>query len=175
MSRVCSTQPRPAMGLPVFNGLPTPRSPFRRPWRPPPWSEPRRDHGDERLVLNEEDTTGLSTDVGPLAQVQIVRKCTVSLLGQRLQGCGRGGRAGSPLQNSATLRRAADVDCDRHFRRKTSVQESAGGRTRHNPDADRKAAFRQKLPIIRVQGRFAEAYPALTREPKRPDQKAPSI
>src|SRR4051812_25042855 len=56
MSRVCSTQPRPAMVLTVFKGLPPPRSPFRRPWRPPPWSEPRRDHGDERLVLNEEDT-----------------------------------------------------------------------------------------------------------------------
>src|SRR5215212_10945589 len=80
MSRVCSTQPRPAMVLTVFKGLPPPRSPFRRPWRPPPWSEPRRDHGGERLILNEEDTTGFSNDGGLLAQVQTVRERTVGLL-----------------------------------------------------------------------------------------------
>src|SRR3954469_25930487 len=63
MSKVCSTQPRPAMGLPEFNGLPTPRSPFRLRWRSPR-REPRRGHGDEHVVLSEEDTTGLSTDGG---------------------------------------------------------------------------------------------------------------
>src|SRR3954454_5201874 len=67
MSKVCSTQPRPTMGLPEglleFKGLPTPRSPFRLRWRPPR-REPRRDHGDEHVVLTEEDTTGLSTDGG---------------------------------------------------------------------------------------------------------------
>src|SRR5215212_4492630 len=63
MSKVCSTQPRPAMGLPEFKGLPTPRSPFRLRWRPPR-SEPRRDHWDEHVVLTEEDTTGLSTEGG---------------------------------------------------------------------------------------------------------------
>src|SRR5215217_7334448 len=92
MSRVCSTQPRPATRFPVFKGLPTPRSHFRRRWRPPR-KEPRRDHGDERLILNEEGTTGLSNDGGLLAQLQIVRERTVSLLGQKLQGRGLSGRA----------------------------------------------------------------------------------
>src|SRR5215210_1169916 len=101
MSRVCSTQPRPATRFPVFKGLPTPRSPFRRRWRLPR-KEPRRDHGDERLVLNEEGTTRFSNDDGLLAQVQIVQERTVSLLGQKLQGRGLGGRAGSP---GAELRR----------------------------------------------------------------------
>src|SRR5215213_7072007 len=91
MSRVCSTQPRPATRFPVFKGLPTPRSPFRRRWRPPR-KGPRRDHGDERLVLNEEGTTGLFNDGGLLAQLQIVRERTVSLLGQKLQGRGLSGR-----------------------------------------------------------------------------------
>src|SRR3954453_3214079 len=63
MSKVCSRQPRPATGLPEFKGLPTPRSPFRLRWRPPR-REPRRGHGDEHVLLTEEDTTGLSTDGG---------------------------------------------------------------------------------------------------------------
>src|SRR5215212_12167970 len=118
MSRVCSTQPRPVMRFPVFKGLPTPRSYFRRRWRLPR-KESRRGHGGERLVLNEEDTTGLFNDGGPLAQVRLVRERTVSLLGQKLQGRGLGGQASSPPQNFVSLHLAGDVDCDRHFRRKT--------------------------------------------------------
>jgi len=38
----------------------------------------------------------------PLAQVQIVRERTISLLGQKLQGGGLGSRASSPLQNLAS-------------------------------------------------------------------------
>src|SRR5215212_6335241 len=77
MSRVCSTQPRPATRFPVFKGLPTPRSHFRRRWRLPR-KEPRRDHGDERLILNGEGPTGFSNGDGLLVQAQIVRERTVS-------------------------------------------------------------------------------------------------
>src|SRR5437868_6792934 len=80
----------------------------------------------------------------------------ILLPGQKLRGRGLSSRTSSPLQDLATLQRAADVDGDRHLRRKTSVREPThGGNTNgsswRDPNVSQSAALRSEAALERFQ------------------------